>query len=107
MHSSFLLSNRFPFDTENSPIGYLIAFLLEYIFVGFASFIAACTLTLGIGGYWFAMAATKEFQHFAPIINDKAKSDEYQSNEFTTLFTELTDGHGIVKQFSESTNFEA
>lgn len=98
-----MVLNRFPFDTTN-PIGYLVAFSIEYIILGYEFFIAACTLGLAIGAFWFAISATKEFQRFSPILNEKAQTN--QSNELKMIFTELIYGHGIVKQLSSIQFFE-
>lgn len=96
-NSSFVAPKRFPFDTTN-PTGYLVAFTIEYIVLGYEFFIAACTLGLGVGAFWFAISAAKEFQRFSPILNEKAQTN--QSNELKIIFTELIDGHGVVKQLS-------
>lgn len=93
----FLLLKRFPFDWEN-PLGYLIAIAVQYVVVAYECFAGACSLSLGIGLYWFVNSASKDFQRFLPSINDRA--DESPSNELKMLFIEFVDAHVIIKQLS-------
>lgn len=96
----FQFLKRFPFDTTN-PIGYSVAVLLEYGMCAYELFIVACTLSLGIGAFWFAISATTQFQHYLPMINDKASTGvNGQSHEFKILFSAFIDSHGVVKQLS-------
>lgn len=90
---------RFPFDWSN-PFGYLIAIILEYIITAYIYVIIACTLSLAIDGYWFAYAATNEFQRFLPLINEKAQANANESNELTLLLSESLDAQGLVKKSS-------
>lgn len=95
------ISKRFPFDWSN-PIGYLIAIILEYIIWTYEYFIVACTLSLAIGGYWFAISATKEIQHTLHLINDAAQANDVcQSNELKLLIAEFIYAHGVVKKLSK------
>lgn len=95
------IPKRFPFDSNNL-IGYSIAFVLEYIILGYEFFFMASTMSFAIGGYWFVISAIKEFQSFTPMINDRAKVEENanESYELKTLVAEFIDAHGIVKQLS-------
>ena len=95
---------RFPFDTKN-PIGYLIAVILEYIIFVYAYFIIACTLSLAMGAFWFAISGTEEFQRFSTIINAKAQANLNQIMKIKTSFTEFFEAHGIVKQLSKQKNY--
>lgn len=90
-----------PFDLTN-PIGFSVAFALEYTILGYEAFVIASILSLAIGGYWFAIEATKEFKRFAPVLYSKAKAkaNSNESNEFDLLMSEFIDVHGIVKQLS-------
>lgn len=67
---------------------------------GYQYFSISSVLSLAIGGYWFAIAGTKEFQRFSTIINEKAQAKLKQTMKFNTLFTEFIYAHGIVKQLS-------
>lgn len=60
----------------------------------------ACTLSVAIGGYWFAIAGTKEFQRFSTIFNEEARAKKNRTTKFYTLFTEFLYAHGIFKQLS-------
>lgn len=99
MCSCLLLIKRFAFDWNN-PIGYLIAITIEYIILGYQGFTVACSLSLNIGEYLFAIAATEEFQRFAPIINDKAQSNDDRSSDLKAFLVEFINSHGIMKQLS-------
>lgn len=93
---------RYPFDS-NYPIGLLTAFLLEYIIFGFQMLVVACSLALGIGGYWLAVSATKDIQRMLHLINDKTQPNENQTNdEMNTTFSEYINAHAIEKQLSIS-----
>lgn len=97
---NFLRQNRFPFDSEHNPIGYFIAFVIEYLLIGYEYFIIACTLSLGIGAFWLAIPATQEIQHILHLINDEVYANENQSNELKLLFSDFVNIHGIAKQLS-------
>lgn len=92
-----LLLKRFPFDSSN-PIGYLIAFAIEYIMLACQYFAVACTLGLGIGAFSFATATIKEIQRIAPTFNDEAKANVNLSNKLKAFMSEFIDGHGTVKK---------
>lgn len=90
---------RFPFDFYN-PIGYLIAFILEYIFLGYEYFVIACTLAVGIGESWFIISATKEIQRNLRSINKKIQTNKIPSTKLMSMFSKFIDIHGNVKQLS-------
>lgn len=92
---SFLPSYRYPFDT-NTPIGYLIAFAIEYITFAYEYFVIACTWALGICAFWFAISATTELQCILHSINNK----HCKPNELRVFFSEYSYFHGIVLELS-------
>lgn len=89
--------NRLPFDWTN-PVGYLIAFSLEYAIFSYEYFVITCTLALCVGSYCFAIAMTKELKRILNSINVEAHDN--QSKELQTLFSEFIYTHGNVKQLS-------
>lgn len=99
LHSFHCTFKRFPFATNN-PIGYLIAFAIEYIMFGYGFFAIACTLALGIGAFWFAITASKEIRLILHSINDEAHAKKRQPNKTKELISKYVDIHSAVKQFS-------
>lgn len=95
----FLASKRFPFNSNNL-VGYLIASVVEYIIYGYEYLILACTLGLGIGGFWLTIRTTKEIQRLLHITNNKAHVNDNQSNELKAILSEYAHGLGTVKQLS-------
>lgn len=95
----FLAANRFPYEW-NSPVGYLIVIIFEYIILGYQLFIVACTLALGVGAFVFATSISKEIQRILHSINYEARRNERQSNGLEVLFFEYLGAHGFVKQLS-------
>lgn len=89
---------RFPFDTHN-PIGYLIAFVVEYIVLAYEFFIVACTLALGIGTFWFGISITKTIQCILHAIGNQSQANK-QSNQLKVLFSEYVHAHAEIKQLS-------
>lgn len=80
----------------------MIAVILEYITFGYEYFIIACTLALGIEGYWIIISATKEIQSILSSINDKSKENGNQTNdELKVLYSEYIDAHAAIKQLSK------
>lgn len=59
---------------------------------------------LAIGICLFAIAITKEIQHILHSINEKARTNENQSNELKVLFTEYIKTHAAIKQLSITDN---
>lgn len=68
---------------------------------GYEIFVVACTVTVGVGAYWFAMAVAHEIQCILHSINDKIHEENWsQPDELTILLREFIDTHGNLKQFS-------
>lgn len=97
--------DRFPFDS-NTPIGYLITFVLEYITLGYTYFIVECSLALLIGSYWFAIAIIKEMRRILHSINGMAQAKEVRSHELMASFLEFIDAYAIIKELSVFEYFE-
>lgn len=95
----FLLCGRFPFDTNN-PIGYLTAVILEYVLIGYQYFVAACTLSLGIGAYWIAISTTEEIRRILGSIKRDAEPNENSPNELKQMFAEYIHAHATIEQLS-------
>lgn len=95
----FLLCERFPFDTNN-PIGYLTAVILEYVLIGYQYFVAACTLSLGIGAYWIAIPTTEEIRGILGSIKRDAEPNENSPNELKQMFAEYIHAHATIEQLS-------
>lgn len=100
------LFHRFPFESNN-PIGFLIAFIIEYIILGYEYFVVACILALGTGAFLFAISTTKDFQRSTPVINTKTKRKGNQLNELNTFFSEFIYSLGAVKQLSLHFNYQS
>lgn len=94
--------NRFPFESNN-PMGYFVAFLLEYIVFGYFYLFSASLLVLSFGFYCFTMSAVEEIQRILHSIHKRAHVKEIQSNKFYLLCSEYIDTHGIIKQLSMPT----
>lgn len=96
---------RFPFDTNNL-IAYLVAFIVEYILIGYEYLLASCILALGIGVYGFVISLTKDIQRILYLINGKIQENQAdQLNELKILFSEFSDFHGAAKQLSISDSY--
>lgn len=96
---SFFYFKRFPFDLHN-PFGYLIAFVIEYIMLGYEFFIVACSLELGIGANIFAISIIEEIRRILHSMNRKAHLKKNKSNKLKTLFLEYIHAHAAIKQLS-------
>lgn len=90
---------RFPFDTKY-PFGYLIGIFIQYILVMYASFIMACSASIGIGSYLLVILAVKDMKHILRAINKQTKIKSEQS-KISELFTEFIGLHSVMKQFSK------
>lgn len=97
----FLPLKRFPFN-PNNPAGYSIAVTIQYIILFYEYFIDTCTVSLGIGAFYFAISATDDIQYILHSINDKAEASESQSSELKILLAEFIDAHVATKQLSTS-----
>lgn len=91
---------RFPFDWNN-PIGYLIAFVIQYIIIAYEFCLTSCALAVGIGSLWLAILATKDIRRILNLINDKAQTNVIQSNDLI----DFIEAHGAIKQLSRSFEF--
>lgn len=78
----------------------MVACLIAYLAIGYDFLINASTLGLGIGGFLFAVAATKEIRRGLHLISYKAQVNETQTNELKKLFVEFVYAHNVVKQLS-------
>lgn len=79
----------------------MIAFVLEYIGIGYCFFIIACVLTLAIGAFWFVVSMISEIKRILRSTDDKAHTNVIHLIEFT----EFIDNHGTMKMLSSETNF--
>lgn len=90
---------RLPFNWK-SPIGYLMAVIIQFGIVAYEFFVIACTLSLAISAFWFATSATKEIERIVHSIDDEnvkhKRSDEILFKEFSA-FIHI---HSVVKQLS-------
>lgn len=91
---------RFPFDTNNSPIGYLIAIISEYVIFGYEYCVIACSLAVGMGAFWFGISVTKEIQHTLNSINHKAHANKMRSKQLKILFLEFMHAHAAIKRYT-------
>lgn len=97
-----LVCERFPFDW-NTPIGYLNAVILEYIFIGYQYIVNACTTGLAVGTFWLSIPAIKELENILHSVNVQARRRRNRSNtsnELKALLKEYICTHGAVKQLS-------
>lgn len=93
-------AKRFPFDTDSSPIGYLIGVISEYVIFGYEYCVIACSLALGMGIFWFAISVTKEIQHTLHSINRKTRANKLRPNQMKILFMEFIHAHAAIKRYA-------
>ena len=88
----------FPFDSH-SPIGYLIAFILECIILWHCFCLSLSTINYSIGIYQFAIASTKELKNYLDRIKENAK---IKSKQFAMEknITEFIESQTMAKQLS-------
>lgn len=84
----------------NNPVGYATAILIEYILFGYECVIVACTLSLGIGAYNFAISIAKEIKRILRSINNVAHADDNRLNEMEILFSEYIYVNATIKKLS-------
>lgn len=74
-----------------------MAIILEYIILGHAHLMIACTSAFGIGAYWFAISIIKNIQRILHSINSKAHAKKIHSNgELMALCSEFIDTHAAT-----------
>lgn len=97
----FILIQRFPFDMNN-PIGYLIAFALQYMLFACMFLNISCFASLGIGAYMFAIAGCKDSRGDICQMNARKVSKiaaKYQAKIMKQL-SRFVLYHSQVKQLS-------
>lgn len=87
---------RFPFDINN-PVGYLIAFTLQYIVFACMFINIACFASTGIGSYMFAIGITKDVRSVLNPINDIGKTRQNQA-EIEKQLSEFVVQHSLGKK---------
>lgn len=70
-------SLRFPFDTK-SPVGYVIAIILQYIYARYSCIFAGCILSFAIGAFLFALTMIKDIKCCLESVNGSIKIKDYQ-----------------------------
>lgn len=73
--------------------------------LGYEFVIVACTLSLGIGGYNFAISISKEIQRILLTINNEAHADS-RLNEIKNILSEYIHVTAAIKKLSISISFE-
>lgn len=93
--------SRIPFDSKNPP-GFLIAFTLQYIIISYELYVIACVLSLAVGAYLFAIAATNEIESGIHDINESTQIKPKNRLNFLQQFSIFISVHSTVKQLSKS-----
>ena len=88
-----------PFDWKN-PIGYLIAFAIQYISLGHLYILGAAVISLEIGCYLWMMELIEDIKNDINSINKTAKLRKNQT-QMSKQLTDSIEFHSKVKQLSE------
>lgn len=82
--------DRFPFNPK-TPIGYIVASIVEYFVFWHNFYLALCLVSFGIGSFLFAVTLAKFLENTLYHINIKAKKKKTQSTAWHELidFIEL------------------
>lgn len=102
------LVERLPFGWDN-PLGYLIAIVLQYMFLFYEYVIIACSFGLLFGVFRIEMSGTKEIKRILHSIDhwqSNAQASKNQQNDLKVLFSEYIDAHAAVKQLSINSIFQ-
>lgn len=89
---------RFPFDWRN-PIGYMIAFAIEYLSFFCVVRVAVCLTTFIPGTFWILISITDDLKCDFNTVNELAKS-EGSRLQITEKFYELISFQSDAKQLS-------
>lgn len=76
-----------------------MAVTIQFIIVAYEFFVIACTLSLAIGAFWFAISSTVDIKQIVHSVDKKVKqkrSERKMIKEFCT-FIHM---HSVVKQLS-------
>lgn len=89
---------RFPFVWRN-PFGFLIAIVIQYTMISYASMIGACVIAFALGFYLYTIAMTKCIKGSLFSINRNAQLKIKRKCIFKQL-VEFIEFHSKVKQLS-------
>lgn len=92
---------RFPFGINN-PVGYVIAFTLQYVVFACMFINVSCFGSTGIGCWKFAIAYTEDIRNILTEIDDIAQDAEYQI-KLDQKLSEFIVQHSLGKQLSAFT----
>lgn len=83
----------------------MIAVILEYILYGYQTYVNACTISLGIGIFWFILSSTKSIKHILHRINDRKLPTTENELSRSKLLAEFIHAHNDMKQLSNISVF--
>lgn len=97
----FYVIQRFPFEINN-PVGYIIAFTLQYIVFACMFINIACFASTGIGSWKFAIAYTEDIRNILNEIDGIAKKVKNQT-KIEEKLSEFIVQYSLGKQLSAFT----
>lgn len=68
---------RFPFDT-NSPFGYVIAIILQYIYASYSFIFGGCILSFAVGAFLFALTMVNDIKCCLESVDESVKTKDHQ-----------------------------
>lgn len=89
---------RFLFDWKN-PIGYIFAFIQEYILVMCAAMSGLCTASFGAGTCFMLIAMAKDIKTDIRFINEISETHEHRC-ELINQFNKIIQFHSEATQLS-------
>lgn len=95
-NEEFCLHFRYPFEWKN-PVGYLVAYIIQYIGIGVMSFFVACCASAGVGFAVFVMLFTKDIKVNLKTVNKKAKS-KGDHTQLLMDFCDVIEMHALTKK---------
>lgn len=94
---SFSIDIRSPFDSK-TPFGYFIACVLTYSLWMNLIYFTACTVSAGIGVYFFVTSCSKDIRN--NLISFKGIAESIiRDDEILTDFFEIIQFHADLKKF--------
>lgn len=100
----FLQSDlRFPFDTKNLT-GFLIAVVIEYIFLLNLNFLMTSFMSIAIGPNLILISITQDLKCSLKTLNRNARVNKNET-EITQQFNQIIQLHSNAKQLSQYLNF--
>lgn len=96
----FVMRSSVPFDWQN-PIGYLVAFVMQYISMFCVSHAAGCHTAFISASCWIFISMAKDIKQELKGINKIGKSN-IRSRQFLDRLSQLVTLHAQAKRFDKS-----